>query len=120
LPQRIDQLKVWLAVYNSKKGNIPFISSQNAVKLSLNSAWLAGFTDAEGCFNIHITKRPAQKVGFRTKLRFILDQQFSKECLEEIRTIFNSGHVALRSKTNQVYRYSTDSFKESNYYLRLF
>jgi hypothetical protein len=39
LPKRIDQLKVWLAVYNSKKGNIPFISSQDAVKLSLNSAW---------------------------------------------------------------------------------
>ena len=111
LPKRIDQLKVWLAVYNSKKGNIPIISLQNAVKLSLNSAWLAGFTDAEGCFNVHITKRPAQKIGFRTKLRFILDQQFSKECLEEIKTILNSGHVALRSKTNQVYRYSTDSFR---------
>lgn len=33
LPKWIDQLKVWLAVYNSKKGNIPFILSQNAVKL---------------------------------------------------------------------------------------
>jgi hypothetical protein len=49
LPKQIDQLKVWLAVYNSKKGNIPFILPQDAVKLSLNSAWLAGFTDAEGC-----------------------------------------------------------------------
>ena len=111
LPKRIDQLKVWIAVYNSKKGNSPFKLSQDAIKISLNSAWLAGFTDAEGCFNVHITKRPAQKIGFRTKLRFILDQQFSKECLEEIRILFNTGHVALRSKTNQVYRYSADSFK---------
>lgn len=68
MPKRIDQLKVWVAVYNSKKGNTPFILSQDAIQISLNSAWLAGFTDAEGCFNVHITKRPAQKIGFRTKL----------------------------------------------------
>ena len=74
---------------------IHLLNGNLVFKLPLNSAWLAGFTDAEGCFNVHITKRPTQKIGFRTKLRFILDQQFSKEGLEEIRTIFNSGHVAL-------------------------
>src|SRR6185295_5183752 len=49
LPKRIDQLKVWLAVYNSKRGNIPIIPLQNAVKLSLCSyaAWICGFSDAE-------------------------------------------------------------------------
>jgi len=111
LPKRIDQLKVWLAVYNSKRGNIPIIPLQNAVKLSLNSAWICGFSDAECCFNIHITKRPAQKLGFRIKPRFLIVQQFSKECLEEIRVLFNTGQVLLKSGSGQYYTYTTDSFK---------
>ena len=104
LNKRICQLKIWLSIYNE----IPYIDKK--IVLILNSAWLSGFTDAEGCFNVSITTRTKHKVGFRTKLRFLLDQQFEQDCLFQIRNIFNTGNVALRSKTNQVFRYSTDSF----------
>lgn len=49
------------------------------MRLTLDSAWLSGFVDAEGCFNVLIRARSAAIVGFRTSLRFLLDQQFEQE-----------------------------------------
>jgi hypothetical protein len=66
LPKRVNQLKTWLNIYNQK--NNPIYLNLRKVSLSLNYAWLSGFTDAEGCFNVNITKRTTQTVGFRTKL----------------------------------------------------
>lgn len=51
--------------------------SISRVNISLKDSWLSGFTDAEGCFNVNIIKRQSNKLGYRTKLRFILDQ---KDC----------------------------------------
>ena len=81
------------------------------LKLTLNSAWLAGFTDAEGCFNVNIVPRLASVVGFRTTLRFVLDQQFEREILLLIASLLGTGHVSCRASTNKVYRLTVDSFK---------
>ena len=48
------------------------------IKPTLNDAWLSGFTDAEGCFNVKIEKRSNTVTGFSVMLRFILDQQNSQ------------------------------------------
>ena len=93
----MNQLKTWLNIYNQK--NNPIYLNLRKVSLSLNSVWLSGFTDAEGCFNVNITKRTTQTVGFRTKLRFILDQQYSKDSLVEIKNLFNAGNISLRNET---------------------
>lgn len=45
------------------------------IKPTLNDAWLSGFTDAEGCFNVKIDKRSNTVTGFSVMLRFILDQK---------------------------------------------
>jgi len=65
----------------------------------------------EGCFNVNISPRAAIIVGFKTVLRFILDQQFEQAFLLQICTLFGSGHVTLRSGTNKVYRLTIDSFQ---------
>lgn len=44
-------------------------------KPSLNDAWLSGFTDAEGTFNVNITKRENTVTGYRVQLRYILDKK---------------------------------------------
>lgn len=35
---------------------------------------MVGFTAAEGCFSIRITKSPTTKIGFQVQLRFQITQ----------------------------------------------
>ena len=49
-------------------------------------------------------------------LRFRLDQKNAYELLNYIRDLFGLGKVALRSKTNNIYRYTVDSFVGLNQY----
>nr|YP_025838.1 intronic ORF at intron 4 of cox1 [Moniliophthora perniciosa]AAQ74282.1 intronic ORF at intron 4 of cox1 [Moniliophthora perniciosa] len=109
LKHRIEQLNKWINFLQYK--SIPInLSSIEPVKISLNDGWLSGFTDAEGCFNVHITKRLANTVGFNTKLRFILDQN-DKYALEILRDLLKTGFVSQRSEKLNSYRYTSNSLK---------
>ena len=68
---------------------------------SLKDSWLSGFTEAEGCFNVNIIKRQSNKLGYRTKLRFILDQK-DINALIYIRNLFKTGLVYNRKASNNV------------------
>ena len=78
--------------------------------ISLKDGWLSGITDAEGCFNINISSRPANTVGFYTKLRFIIDQNDEKT-LNLIRNIIDTGYVYQRKSNLAAFRYTSESFK---------
>ncbi len=114
LPHRITQLTVWRNILSL---NIILES----VIPTLNDAWLSGFTDAEGCFNVNISPRSNTVTGYRVILRFLLDQKNREAVLLLIRNLFGFGNVSLRSGTNQVYRLVIDSFKGlvgvQNYFL---
>lgn len=110
LAHRHSQLSKWINVLNSKISTPLTIISTLAVP-SLKDAWLSGFTDAEGCFNVNITKRAETKTGYRVTLRFILDQKNEEYTLKLIRDIFGSGQVNLRRETKNVFRYTNNSFK---------
>lgn len=125
LPHRINQLEQW-AIHLNKKLNTPgfllynkfiFLFDSKALIFisrpilpSLSDAWLSGFTDAEGCFNVNITKRINTFTGYRVQLRFILDQKDALNFFEHIKNIFGFGHITLRNKTNSVYRYINNTF----------
>ena len=102
LDHRIEQLANWINVLQNKSIVINFNSNRN--NFSLNDAWLSGFTDAEGCFNILIIQRKANKVGYRTKLRFIIDQN-DKLVLNYISQLFKTGYVYNRKNPKNAYRY---------------
>ncbi|BEJ18297.1 LAGLIDADG homing endonuclease (mitochondrion) [Cutaneotrichosporon spelunceum] len=106
LEHRINQLKKWYEIFSL---NSEFISL--AVLPTLNDTWLSGFTDAEGCFNVNITSRRNTVSGYRISLRFLLDQKNGEMILEHIKILFNFGKVSLRGGTNEVYRFTIDSFK---------
>lgn len=105
ISRRITQLQAWLNVL----GDIQLISIP--VIPTLKDAWLSGFTDAEGCFNVNITKRADTVTGFRVIIRFLLDQKNEEELLFYIKTLLGFGSVNLRKDTNMVFRYTLNSFK---------
>jgi len=42
--------------------------------LSLDNPWLAGFTQADGCFHISVVKSKTHKAGYSVRLEFSLKQ----------------------------------------------
>ncbi len=60
--------------------------------------WLAGFTEAEGCFFIALKKSPESKLGEAVWLRFILSQHSKdKDLLESLISTFNCGRYISKS-----------------------
>jgi len=119
LKHRILQLSRWITDINVKLSS-PTSKIYNLCPLlilieipifpTLSDAWLSGFTDAEGCFNVTLTARSNTKSGFRVHLRFLLDQKNAESFLNQIKDLFGYGTVILRGKTENVYRYFCDSF----------
>ena len=110
LPYRQKQLGEWINALNSK-AYLKLALNPTLMKPNLSDAWLSGFTDAEGCFNIAIQPRPDTVTGYRVSLRFLLDQKNAESILLHIRDLFNFGQVFVRVNTNSVYRYNNNTFK---------
>lgn len=113
LTHRIKQLSLWINVLNKKFGENTIIFIEKAVSITLQDAWLSGFTDAEGCFNVSITSNARYALGHVIKMRFILDQK-DEVILNIIKDLFGFGKVTLRSKTIDTYRYTATGFKNMN------
>lgn len=112
IPHRITQLGAWInALNNSAKLalTVPIALITESVTFSLADAWLSGFTDAEGCFNVTITANVRYALGYGVRLRFILDQK-SQLVLDWVKTLFDCGKVTLRTETDGVYRYTITGF----------
>ena len=122
LPSRINRFKNFLEVHNKKaiKGkiilsHIDFIDSKN--EISLNNAWLSGFTDAEGCFTVSIKSR----TGFA--IRFILSQKHEENLtfFSKLILLFQTGIIENHFHHNN-YSYVVSGLKncskllESNYF----
>ena len=117
LRHRVIQLGKWITEINLRlstpTSNIYGLCSTITLittlfKPSITNAWLSGFTDAEGCFNVSIIKRSLTKNGYRVFLRFIIDQKNSQELLTLIRDQFAYGKVIVRSK--DMYRFYCNSY----------
>lgn len=110
LTRRIQQLSLWVQALNNRFGANTIILISTAVSVTLQDAWLSGFTDAEGCFNVTITSNARYALGHVIRMRYILDQKDSS-ILQVIRNLFGLGKVTLRSETDGVYRYTITGFK---------
>lgn len=113
LSHRIQQLTLWIKALNNGFGANTILLINNAVSVTLQDAWLSGFTDAEGCFNVSITSNTRYASGHVIKMRYILDQK-DDHILQIIRDLFGFGKVTLRSATDGVYRYTATGFKSMN------
>ena len=113
LNNRIKQLALWVNSLNNRFGSDTINLKNTLVTITLNDAWLSGFTDAEGCFNVSITANSRYISGHVIKMRYILDQKDSI-ILNKVYELFGFGKVTLRSGTDNVYRYTATGFKPLN------
>lgn len=122
ISHRIKQLYSWITCLNNMLGNNTITLIDNPVSITLKDAWLSGFTDAEGCFNVSITSNSRYALNNIIKMRYILDQKDEK-ILNIIRNLFGFGKVTLRSKTKGVFRYTSTGYKLMNdviFYFKVF
>ena len=112
IQHRIEQLSNWVEIINKKNSDL--IEFNNIpLNISLNDAWLSGFSDAEGCFNVSITINKRYALGSVIKLRFLLDQK-NETILNSVKSLFGFGKVTLRKETEDVYRYTATGFSRMN------
>lgn len=96
LKSKMDQLVEWSVVWNSKNNNKEKLSViTELVKFSFNNSWFAGFTDAEGCFNVYVSK--SSKC---INLRFIVDQKEGLPLFNQLKDILGSGSIYARKNNN--------------------
>jgi hypothetical protein len=89
------RFKEWLITY-SNYTKLPLkldlsLVVQNDL-IHLNSAWISGFIDAEGCFNVGLN------LTNRLLFRFIIDQKNESEILQKILYTFGVGHLSLENR----------------------
>lgn len=101
LKNKIDQLVEWSVLLNSKKKNNEenLLVVTELAKLSFNNSWFSGFTDAECCFNVYISK---SNKGI--SIRFIVDQKDGLPLFIQLKDILGSGSIYTRKNNN--YRFA--------------
>ncbi len=73
----------------------PLQPSKKLQEILLSSAWLSGFIDAEGCFNIVKTSEKRYSLGFRIRCRFILGQLDEKSIFVDLEKLLG-GYISAR------------------------
>nr|YP_009106150.1 putative LAGLIDADG homing endonuclease [Paradoxia multiseta]AIT94985.1 putative LAGLIDADG homing endonuclease [Paradoxia multiseta] len=66
---------------------------QSARELDLNSAWLAGFTDAEGGFYASLSANKRNATRFRERLKFYIAQKGEQQLLQKIDALVQAASV---------------------------
>lgn len=119
ITHRIQQISLWVQALNNRFGANTILFINTAISVTLQDAWLSGFTDAEGCFNVSITSNARYTLGHVIKMRYLVDQK-DNSILLIIQNLFGFGKVTLRSQTLSprgglgVYRYTATGFKSMN------
>lgn len=108
-----------LAFYKKKKYTFKFpLNKKNSLQkhfttsgpdiitqqIKLNPHWITGFTDAEGCFTVIVSKRDKNK--WRVSISFEINlHKKDKNILTKIQQFFNTGSVIDRKDRNiSIYR----------------
>ena len=81
------------------------------------NAWLSGFIDAEGCFNATRIIDSRYTLGFRVRLRFLLDQKGELQILKKVQLFLEKGYISTRNlsckgkEKDSMYRFTCNHMK---------
>ena len=92
--QFCDWLDHWNKNHGGTYGSCVFLNHEK--EISLSNAWLSGFVNAEGCFNIQIMRNPNYKTGYRIRFRFIINQKDSEQIWPRLDYLFGKGSMVTR------------------------
>lgn len=93
--------------YN-KNFNYEIIPPSNSI--SLDNYWLAGFTQADGCFHIQIAKSKTHHTGFSVRLEFSIKQN-DEVPLKLLYSTLNMGNLSQYS--SGIWCYKSTGYKTS-------
>lgn len=95
--------KFFLLSYNNFYNTNIFLNLKNFDLISLNCAWLCGFTEAEGSFTVSIIEK--NRKFPQVQVKFILSQIEEKDLLDRISILLN-GKVSFNNGYNVVVQFS--------------
>lgn len=96
-----NRFGLWLESYNFSGNNITYKGRLNLVNF-LDNSWLSGFVSAEGCFNAIVQQNSLYSIGYRFRLRFIIDQKDESLFMETLHARIKMGYIVIRKdKHNQ-------------------
>lgn len=118
LTKRCEQYEHWVTTLNAKYGT-SFVAKMPPAVFNWRNAWLTGFADAEGSFNILLNKRK-DNGKYRLRLRFYLDQTYNFESMKILQHILG-GTLHCKTKSHQQYhRLMVDTFHKGRILLDYF
>jgi hypothetical protein len=85
--------------------------------LTLDNFWLAGFTQADGCFHISIAKSKTHKTGFSVRLEFSLKQNDAIP-LKLLYDLVKLGNLS--QYTSGIWCYKSSGFKTASVLIKYF
>lgn len=81
----------------------PKRTDEELLNSNINPHWMIGFTAAEGCFSIRITKSSTTKIGYQVQLRYQVTQHsIDKVFMNSLVNFWGCGKVFLRYRENKV------------------
>lgn len=107
----------WLQARNRYRTEEIEHLNRNELVSCADNAWLSGFIDAEGCFNAARINDVRYTLGFRVRLRFIIDQKDSsvgtigdeRSVLLLVKDFLQSGVISRRKPVEGMYRFTSTS-----------
>lgn len=99
----------------SKNYNYTLLSPSN--KLTLDNYWLAGFTQADGCFHISVVKSKTHKTGYSVRLEFSLKQNDDLP----LKLLYNTVKLGnLSQYSSGIWCYKSSGFKTAGLLINYF
>lgn len=118
LVKRLEQYEMWVHALNKKYGTC-FVPVTQPATLTWENAWLTGFADAEGSFNIQLQHRKHND-RLRLRLRFYLDQSYSLGSIKVLQSWLGGNLHAKTKKKQQYDRLMLDTFNKCELLIQYF
>ena len=99
----------WLQTRNLYSNDTIEFKHKNTTLNLHDNAWLSGFIDHKGCFEVFRVNDREYSLGFTIRLRFIIDQRNEKYILNLILNFLGSGVIKTRKNIETMYRFTCNS-----------
>lgn len=121
LPKVHRRFVQWVERYNQiAKTDFLVQPCRSLSTLTLDSAWVSGFFDAEGGFSASVRREPRNKCGYRLTFKAYVDQKDEYFFMKHLGQLFEIPNVTIRNPTKDYFRVESGSKKVITNFLAYF